>query len=292
MTCYSKCTEAAEIAASIIPEHHPDLAAADVKLLFLFRDKAAKAGGKIVLGKAAKRAARDRFLSRIISDEQVIDAIIEIAEDKWTALKPEQRRALVDHELCHLEVAKTIEKIQVDEEEHTITRGPRKGQVKIVPIFEEREVADKNDDGRPKLKLKAHDIEEFGAVLKRHGFWKPDLLESAEALREADDKLQGRLFGDPDATVLSRRRVRGDDEAGEDLSEMTASALAQLAESVVTEMQERTGVDAASHFAAAFTALMAGREKSPAGDKVPPPELTKKAGRRGTQSGAEASVKG
>ncbi len=291
MTCYSKCTEAADIATSIIPEHHPDLAAAGVKLLFLFRDRAAKAGGKIVLGKAAKRAARDRFLSRIVSDEQVIDAIIEIAEDKWATLKPEQRRALVDHELCHLEVAKTIEKVQVGEEEIEYKRGPRKGLKKVTPIFEEREVADKNDDGRPKLKLKAHDIEEFGAVLRRHGFWKPDLLESADALREADDKLQGRLFGDPDATVLSRRRVRGDDEAGEDLSEMTAGALAQLAESVVTEMCERTGLGA-DNFPSAFLALKAGAKKSPSGEKAPPPELTKKSGRRGSQSAAEASAKG
>lgn len=74
-----------------------------------------------------------------------MDFIIEIAEETWRDLTTNQRIALIDHELCHC---------QYDSEEETAS-------------------------------MQAHDIEEFRAVINRHGFWNADLLKSAPVLKEA-----------------------------------------------------------------------------------------------------------
>ncbi len=73
------------------------------------------------------------------------DFIVTINESYWTALKDEHRVALLDHELAHT-------------------------------------VVDHTDKGI-KYKLKPHDIEDFVAVVKRHGTWTASLeyLEAAIA---------------------------------------------------------------------------------------------------------------
>jgi hypothetical protein len=61
-------------------------------------------------------------------------------EDTWETLTEAQRTALVDHELCHLGV----------------------------------DIPEKADKDR-KLIILGHDLEEFAAVVERHGLWRPDV---------------------------------------------------------------------------------------------------------------------
>ena len=169
MPCFSIAEAASAIARELIPAHHPDLDSAGVRVAFIFRDHAGKKGPKTILGRAAKRSLRDRFLS-----DYAADAVIELGEDTWNAMSPAARRALVDHELCHLEVVKKEQKVKVGEERKTITSGKRMGHVETVPIYEYKIAPVKDDDGRPKLALRPHDYEDFNAVIRRHGVWNTD----------------------------------------------------------------------------------------------------------------------
>ena len=95
----SKFTEVTQevlhIAEELIAEHHPLLR--DCKIGFVFRDEAGKSGGKVVLAKCSKIPEN---LKPHLQDE--LDILIVIAEDQWANLESEQRRALIDHELCHI----------------------------------------------------------------------------------------------------------------------------------------------------------------------------------------------
>jgi Putative phage metallopeptidase len=71
--------------------------------------------------------------------------LIELPLDVWNALPADSREALLDHELCHC---------LVDEDPQT---------------------------GALKPKLAGHDLEEFVAVVRRHGLWKPDVEAMAKA---------------------------------------------------------------------------------------------------------------
>jgi predicted LPLAT superfamily acyltransferase len=74
--------------------------------------------------------------------------VIEIAFDAWEILEKEQRVALVDHELCHCMM----------------------------------------DEDSGKLIMHPHDLEEFNAVVRRHGLWQPDVVTFARTLREAEQR--------------------------------------------------------------------------------------------------------
>ena len=85
-------TEVLEIAQELIHEYHPSLI--EARVAFVFRDKASKSGNKMILGKASK-----------ISDKLKVhldyDFLIWLAEEEYSEMLPEQRRALIDHALSH-----------------------------------------------------------------------------------------------------------------------------------------------------------------------------------------------
>lgn len=72
-------------------------------------------------------------------------------------MSDEQRRALLDHELCHAEV-------KLDDRTSE-------------PVHDER--------GRKVYRMRKHDIEEFSAVVERNGIYKRDLEHFAAALNRA-----------------------------------------------------------------------------------------------------------
>jgi len=93
---YTEVTsEVLNIAKEIIKDFHPYLK--ECFIGFVFRDEAAISGGKIVLAKTTKAPAN---IKPYLSEE--IDILIIIAKDQWDLLSTEQRRALIDHELCHI----------------------------------------------------------------------------------------------------------------------------------------------------------------------------------------------
>lgn len=75
--------------------HHPDLALVEDEIAVVFREKAAKKGGKIVLGSSKKAPA----MLGVLGDTEY-KFILEIAADEWQSLTNKQQLALVDHLLC------------------------------------------------------------------------------------------------------------------------------------------------------------------------------------------------
>lgn len=142
MTIYEMAPEVERVVARLlesVPEHR-DLQHATI--LCVYRDKAAVSRGKTVLGKARKLSGLAAYLAR----PDVVGPlfVIEIPRDLWRNMKPEQQLALVDHELCHLEV-------------------------------------DDGADGGWVGRTRGHDVEEFLGVIDRHGLWKADVARLATA---------------------------------------------------------------------------------------------------------------
>jgi hypothetical protein len=77
-----------------------------------------------------------------------LDFLVEVNFEAWKVMPREAKIALMDHELCHFDV-------------------------------ESGETGDKNV-------LVSHDVEEFGAIVRRWGLWKQDLKLFAHAVRDAD----------------------------------------------------------------------------------------------------------
>ena len=236
MPIYSQCKAAARIAADIIEKHHPDLHKAGVKVVWIFRDRAGKSGGRIVLGRASKRSSRDRFLTDVGAH-----VIVEISEDQWDEMNPQQREALIDHELCHIKVVTRKEAVLKGTEDVEMPGG----QTETRPIYEENTVVLREDDGSPKLQIVGHDLDEFRAVLVRHGIWRSDPLDALHALATAGTELQARLFGADPADVLSSvPQGPGPAFSAEDVRDLDDDGLAALAKLVREEQQVRAAVAA------------------------------------------------
>jgi len=79
----------------LVGKNHPDLALVSSEIAIVFREKAAKAGGQVVLGSSKKAQPLMNALAK--TDYKFI---LEIAQDEWTDLTGTQQEALLDHLLC------------------------------------------------------------------------------------------------------------------------------------------------------------------------------------------------
>ncbi len=118
---------------------HPHLAEAKFALAWQ-RGMKADRDDLLTLGKCRKASDLNRELVDY-------DFVILLNETAWAELFPDQRKALVDHELTHAQVV-------IDDET---------GEVKV------------DDRGRPVWRIRRHDIEEFREIIERHGLYKSDL---------------------------------------------------------------------------------------------------------------------
>lgn len=127
-------------------KHHEELQEATIMLAWRERLKPDKEG-HLVLGKCVKASDLQRELVDI-------DFVILLNRDIWDDcdFTDKQRLALMDHELSHACP-------QVDDE------GVKRDQ-----------------RGRVVWRTRKHDIEEFQAIVARHGCYKADLQRFAEAL--------------------------------------------------------------------------------------------------------------
>lgn len=130
--------EVHNIAQSLIDEHHPNLQG--VPITYLMRCPTAKSNGAEVWGSTSKANAKQRALVK-----EDIQFIIELASEVWEHLGIFQKRALIDHELCHCGV-------EVD------------------------------DEGEAKYSIRGHDIQEFSNIVKRHGKWNDTITYFADQL--------------------------------------------------------------------------------------------------------------
>lgn len=148
---YRPAPAVARVAADLIATHHDHLDG--VRIEYVFRSETAKTNGKAIWGKARKITGLNAFLASHDNDDELpIDEetedffVIEIAEPVWAILGATERTALVDHELCHL-------------------------------------TTEEDKDGDLKLKLRPHDLEEFVAIVRRHGLWRDDVENFAAAVQ-------------------------------------------------------------------------------------------------------------
>lgn len=134
----------------LVTKHHPELAMARLALAWCTSWKA-DADGRITLGKCRKASDLDRELADF-------DFVILLNRWFWKneAVTLQQRRALLDHELCHA----------------ALKYDPR-GE----PVEDER--------GRRVYRVRKHDIEEFACIIERYGCYLRDLELFAAALRRS-----------------------------------------------------------------------------------------------------------
>jgi len=79
----------------LVGKHHPDLALVSSEIAVVFREKASKAGGQVVLGSSKKVQPLMNALAG--ADYKFI---LEVAQDEWLDLTSKQQEALLDHLLC------------------------------------------------------------------------------------------------------------------------------------------------------------------------------------------------
>ena len=80
---------------ALVGQNHPDLALVSSEIVVVFREKASKAGGTVVLGASKKATALANALAN--ADYKFI---LELAADQWEELDSTKREALLDHLLC------------------------------------------------------------------------------------------------------------------------------------------------------------------------------------------------
>ena len=148
--------ESYKIMAELRTKYHTSISAAKIALAWRIGLKA-DVDGHLLLGKCVKASDLNREVAPY-------DFVILLNRQVWDDCDFDRTKkiALLDHELCHAEIVldkKTLE-----------------------PKYDER--------GRNLYRVRKHDIEEFKAIVERHGCYKRDLEEFAKALlKKADTPL-------------------------------------------------------------------------------------------------------
>lgn len=126
-----------DIAKRLIDQYHEPLKTARIGIIM--RSEAPVTGGRVTYGKAEKVSAKAQV-------HVPYDFIIWLAADRFGALAPLQREALIDHELCHCQW----------------------------------------DDFDMAASIRPHDVEEFTEILERYGYWWPHAEEFAAVAQQAE----------------------------------------------------------------------------------------------------------
>lgn len=148
---HTKAPKVASVAHDLIREHHGHLKEASIA--YLFRDGTWTSQGRKQLGQAVKCSDRDKELH----DR---DFLLIVSWDAWLDLDDSRRRALVDHELCHM------------------SQG------------------EPDKEGNPTWCIVGHDYEDFAAVIRRHGLWTEGVEMFAKVARQAKRPEQMSILDD------------------------------------------------------------------------------------------------
>ena len=142
-----------KLMAEIRKAHHPDIKEAKIVLAWQKGIKADK-DGHVMLGKCIKIGD----LQKELADW---DFVITLNFEVWQSKEfdKDKKMALLDHELMHADEA-------LD----------KNGEPKV------------DAKGRRTWRIRSHDVEEFSAIIERHGIWKRDLERFAEAIMKTKQK--------------------------------------------------------------------------------------------------------
>lgn len=148
--------------AILVAANHPDLVGVLDEIAVVFREKAGKSGGAVVLG-TSKRVSP---MTNALAGES-FKFVLDIAADQWEqGLTVKQREALLDHLLCAC---------RVDFDPKT---------------------------GDPKCYIAKPDVSAFRENVERYGMWFPKDSETEAAAKDAKDEqvAEKEMFGmDDDA---------------------------------------------------------------------------------------------
>lgn len=184
MATYARAdAEALRIVKDQMEKYHSELLDAEVTIDVLFAhasvDENGDQKGVALKHHGYRAAAVVRIVSLKDRTKGMADAEIVIDGDEWPTIPDDQRDALIDHELTHLE-------LKLDDETGLVVR---------------------DDLGRPKLKMRLHDWQFgfFDAVVRRHGLASPESLQINNFLDDPARK-QLYLFGGEDGEKPKRGR--------------------------------------------------------------------------------------
>lgn len=141
------------IADALIERHHHRVAS-EATIIYLWRDKAWKAKGKVVFGKCQKPTG-------LLKHFAAADVVIALAADALRDMGATYRQieAALWHELCH--------------------------------VGETEEPDDSKEDWVPELTILPHDFEGFATELTLFGDWRSDLTTAVHAVRQMKLDLDG-----------------------------------------------------------------------------------------------------
>ena len=159
-------------------KYHNDLEGS--RILWLFDDSGMKRRNREIWAKIRKATPVEHHIAEI-------DLVVIINEEVWHRIDDASRTALIDHELCHVDVEVT-------------------------------------DHGEVKYSMVDHDLEEFNAIVRRHGAWRDSIRHFNQAQTELE------LVGDDDPK-LPRMELRvGEQAVTLDVGVSAADAAAGIGE--------------------------------------------------------------
>jgi hypothetical protein len=140
----------------LVAAHHREIIDAKIALCWNLNWQP-DVDGRVILGQC-----------REVFELEGFDFVIVLHFGFWSDLltTDQQRRALLDHELCHATV-------QLDE----------RGEPKV------------DERNRVVYRIRRHDLEEFSEIAERHGCWKRDIEGFARALDRARHKVKNKWVG-------------------------------------------------------------------------------------------------
>lgn len=171
-TVYEKADEEVrELIADVMRTHHPVLTCVGLRLDVLMAE--VRDGNGALLSRPAVKAhgyEADAKIKAIPLDQRTAglgDALLVIDAQRWGAMSAAQQRALIDHELYHL---------QVERDGGGFLEIGSDGRLDGTPKLD--------DIDRPKLKLRLHDwqLGGFLDIARRHGDNAPE-VRAAHAVR-------------------------------------------------------------------------------------------------------------
>lgn len=154
----------------LIAQHHPDLVEFKIGIFYRKGFKPDK-DGKLILGQARKASEIERQIHNY-------HAMIVLNEEWWNdpGTNSAQKRAIMDHELCHLKADKDA-----------------------------NEDVKRDEQGGPCLRMAKHDLEEFEEIVSRHGLYTQNLQRMAAAMYNARNENNNRRANDTEEDALEER---------------------------------------------------------------------------------------
>jgi len=155
----------------LVERYHSHLSEARITLYA--NDKNRNKANKIIIAEASKASAKMKASTNA-------DFTLTVYMTPWSDLTMSQKKACLDHELCHCGVHYEPVKEAVGS-----GRGGRQ-RFKVVRdeygrIQYTNEIK-RNENGEPKWRLLPHDLEEFRDIVARHGIWDEDIQAFKEVL--------------------------------------------------------------------------------------------------------------